>query len=286
MKKSTFFMACCIGLMLFASCKKDPIPPTINIFNGEGCVTENAQVYSGDEFVVGFTATGESLAKIDITLSQNGTVLVTYTDDLNSQKDEPVAPYVCKHNFVLRTSGTVTITGTVTDYAGQTASKSFEILCNEKPCAMFLGEYEGNVLFTGTMEASVAGMDPIQQEVTDNETPVIVNISEGETVNEVVVTFIVNDQESTVTGTVEGNKVIIALTDVPYSFNYQMNGFSISPTMVMNLNLTATLVDDQLMLDGTCNGDGEVNVFFATGTITIDGTIGGNLTNIGLIYQE
>ena len=265
MKKSTFFLACCIGLMLFASCKKDPIAPTINIYAGEGCVTENAQVYSGDEFVVGFTATGESLAKIDITLSQNGTVLVTYTDDLNSQKDEPVAPYVCKHNFVVRTSGTVTITGTVIDYAGQTASKSFEILCNEKPCAIFLGEYQGNVLFNGTMEASVAGMDPVQQEVTDNETPVILSISEGETVDEVV--------------------VIIALTDVPYSFNYQMNGFSISPTMVMNLNLTATLVDDQLMLDGTCHGDGEVNVFFATGTITIDGTIGGSLTNLGLIQK-
>ena len=286
MKKSTFFLACCIGLMLFASCKKDPIAPTINIYAGEGCVTENAQVYSGDEFVVGFTATGESLAKIDITLSQNGTVLVTYTDDLNSQKDEPVAPYLCKHNFVLRTSGTVTITGTVTDYAGQTASKSFEILCNEKPCAIFLGEYQGNVLFNGTMEASVAGMDPVQQEVTDNETPVILSITEGETVDEVVVVFNVNGQESTVTGTVEGDKVIIALTDVPYSFNYQMNGFSISPTMVMNLNLTATLVDDQLMLDGTCHGDGEVNVFFATGTITIDGTIGGSLTNLGLIQQE
>ena len=156
----------------------------------------------------------------------------------------------------------------------------------EKPNAKFLGEYQGNVLFNGTMEASVAGMDPIQQEVTDNETPVILSITEGETVDEVVVVFNVNGQESTVTGTVEGNKVIIALTDVPYSFNYQMNGFSISPTMVMNLNLTATLVDDQLMLDGTCHGDGEVNVFFATGTITIDGTIGGSLTNLGLIQQE
>lgn len=279
MKKSTFFMACCIGLMLFASCKKDPIPPTIDIYAGEGCVTENAQLYSGDEIMVGFQVTGEKLTNIEVLISQNGIQLASDSKSIDAEV------YTYLNKFTIDATGTVNITGTVTDIAGQTASKSFEILCNEKPCALFLGEYQGNVLFTGTMEASVAGMDPVQQEVTDNETPVLLNISEGETVDEVVVTFIVNDQESTVTGTVEGNKVIIALTDVPYSFNYQMNGFSISPTMVMNLNLTATLVDDQLILDGTCNGDGEVNVFFATGTITIDGTIGGSLTNLGLIQK-
>ena len=279
MKKSTFFLACCIGLMLFASCKKDPIPPTIDIYAGEGCVTENAQLYSGDEIMVGFQVTGEKLTNIEVLISQNGIQLASDSKSIDAEV------YTYLNKFTIDATGTVNITGTVTDIAGQTASKSFEILCNEKPCALFLGEYQGNVLFTGTMEASVAGMDPVQQEVTDNETPVLLNISEGETVDEVVVTFIVNDQESTVTGTVEGNKVIIALTDVPYSFNYQMNGFSISPTMVMNLNLTATLVDDQLILDGTCHGDGEVNVFFATGTITIDGTIGGSLTNLGPIQK-
>ena len=279
MKKSTFFLACCIGLMLFASCKKDPIAPTINIYAGEGCVTENAQLYSGDEIMVGFQVTGEKLTNIEVLISQNGIQLASDSKSIDAEV------YTYLNKFTIDATGTVNITGTVTDIAGQTASKSFEILCNEKPCALFLGEYQGNVLFTGTMEASVAGMDPVQQEVTDNETPVLLNISEGETVDEVVVTFIVNDQESTVTGTVEGNKVIIALTDVPYSFNYQMNGFSISPTMVMNLNLTATLVDDQLILDGTCHGDGEVNVFFATGTITIDGTIGGSLTNLGPIQK-
>ena len=279
MKKSTFFMACCIGLMLFASCKKDPIPPTINIFNGEGCVTENAQLYSGDEIMVGFQVTGEKLTNIEVLISQNGIQLASDSKSIDAEV------YTYLNKFTIDATGTVNIKGTITDAAGQTATKSFNIVYEEKPNAKFLGEYQGNVLFTGTMEASVAGMDPVQQEVTDNETPVLLNISEGETVDEVVVTFIVNDQESTVTGTVEGNKVIIALTDVPYSFNYQMNGFSISPTMVMNLNLTATLVDDQLILDGTCHGDGEVNVFFATGTITIDGTIGGSLTNLGPIQK-
>ena len=46
-------MACCIGLMLFASCKKDPVAPTISIFNGSGYATENSAYYSGDEIPTG-----------------------------------------------------------------------------------------------------------------------------------------------------------------------------------------------------------------------------------------
>ena len=64
MKKSTLFIACCIGLLFFASCKKDPIAPTINISNGSEFVTENAQVFTGDEVTVGFNATGEDLTKL------------------------------------------------------------------------------------------------------------------------------------------------------------------------------------------------------------------------------
>ena len=108
--------------------------------------------------------------------------------------------------------------------------------------------------------------------------PTILTISEGETMNEVVVTYKINEQESTANGTVDGNKVNIVLADVPYTFNYQMNGFTISPTLVLNLNLVATLVNNQLQLEGTCNGNGEINLFVYNGTMSIDGNIGGSLT--------
>ena len=271
-------MACCIGLMLFASCKKDPIAPTIDIQKGEGFVYENAQVYSGDEIMVGFYCTGESLTQIEIVVSQNGTILDSYIDNCTNQKNDPVPPYHCEHIFTIEATGTVNIKGTVTDAIGQTATKSFNVLYEEKPNAKFLGEYQGNALFSGTMEASVTGMDPIQQEVTDIEMPTILTISEGETMNEVVVTYKINDQESTANGTVDGDKVNIVLADVPYTFNYQMNGFALSPTLVLNLNLVATLVDNQLQLEGTCNGNGEINLFVYNGTMSIDGTIGGSLT--------
>ena len=39
MKKSTLFLACCVGLMLFASCKKDPVAPTISAITDAGYAT-------------------------------------------------------------------------------------------------------------------------------------------------------------------------------------------------------------------------------------------------------
>ena len=125
MKKSTLFMACCIGLMLFASCKKDPVAPTISIFNGSGYATENSAYYSGDEINVGFVATGENLTKLEATVSQHGTVLTTHFENI-----EKAATYTYSHTFTIEASGTITITGTITDAAGQTATTSFNIICN------------------------------------------------------------------------------------------------------------------------------------------------------------
>lgn len=269
MKKNILFIACCIGLMLFASCKKDPIAPTIRLYDGEVCVPENAQVFSGDPIVVGFKATGEKLTKIEVSITQNNIVLAQDATAIDAED------FTYVKDFTIDASGIVTITGTVTDAAGQTATKSFDIVYNEKPNAKFLGIYQGKAYFTGTMEASIAGMEPMHQDVTDQETPITLTVTEGVSMNEVICK--INDQEETVVGTVEGDKLSIVLTDLPYTFDYDMNGFSISPTLIMNLNLTATLAEGQLTLEGTCKGDGEVNVFIYTGTMAIDGTISGTL---------
>ncbi len=270
MKKNILFIACCIGLMLFASCKKDPVAPTITVIQGEGYVTENAQIYSGAEIQVGFKATGENLTKMDITLTKDGAIIASSSQAIEKQPD-----FSYSKTFAIDETGAITITGTVTDAAGQTATKSFDIVCNEKPNAKFLGIYQGKAYFTGTMEASIAGMEPMHQDVTDQETPITLTVTEGATMNEVICK--INDQEETAVGTVEGDKLSIVLTDIPYTFDYDMNGFSISPTLIMNLNLTATLAEGQLTLEGTCNGDGEVNVFIYTGTMAIDGNISGTL---------
>ena len=272
MKKSTLFLACCIGLMLFASCKKDPVAPTISIITDAGYVTENAQIYSGDIIKVGFNATGEKLTKIEITLTQNGTVINSSQAAIENQTS-----FSHTAAFTVEATGTVTVTGTVTDANGLTASKNFDIYFNEKPNAKFIGHYEGDALFTGIMKAEVTGLDPVEQEVTDRAVPVILELREGETMTEVIGNCKINDQDMELKGTVEGNKVTFEAVNTTVSYNYEMNGLNIPLEMNVTYAVAGTLDNKTLTLNGNCNGEGEIHLLIYNGTTSIDGTIGGSL---------
>ena len=272
MKKSTLFLACCIGLMLFASCKKDPVAPTISIITDAGYVTENAQFFSGDNIKVGFNATGEKLTKIEITLTQNGTVINSSQATIENQTS-----FSHTAAFTVEATGTVTVTGTVTDANGLTASKNFDINFNEKPNAKFIGHYEGDALFTGIMKAEVTGLDPVEQEVTDRAVPVILELRDGETMTEVIGNCKINDQDMELKGTVEGNKVTFEAVNTTVSYNYDMNGFNIPLEMNVTYAVAGTLENKTLTLNGTCNGEGEIHLLIYNGTTSIDGTIGGSL---------
>ena len=272
MKKSTLFLACCIGLMLFASCKKDPVAPTISVITDTGYVTENAQFFSGDNIKVGFNATGEKLTKIEITLTQNGTVI-----NSSQATIENLTSFSHTAAFTVEVTGTVTITGTVTDANGLTASKNFDINFNEKPNAKFIGHYEGDALFTGIMKAEVTGLDPVEQEVTDRAVPVILELRDGETMTEVIGNCKINDQDMELKGTVEGNKVTFEAVNTTVSYNYEMNGFNIPLEMNVTYAVAGTLENKTLTLNGTCNGEGEIHLLIYNGTTSIDGTIGGSL---------
>ena len=273
MKKTTFFMACCLSLMLLVSCKKDPIAPTVNVFNGVGYVIEGSFVYSGDEITVGFVATGENLTKMEVTLSQNGSTLSYYSEEL-----EKLASYSLSHTLTVNAIGTVTITGTITDATGQTASSSFNILCEEKPNAKFVGHYEGNALATGTMEINMNG-NPFNQEFTDREVPVILDLVEGESMYEVIGTCKMNDNEITCKGNVEGNTVTFEAFEEIFTYPINIPGFfSFSPEIKMTYCIRGTLTNGKLMLDGTCSGHGDINTFISSGTLLMESTIGGALT--------
>lgn len=273
MKKTTFFMACCVSLMLLASCKKDPIAPSINVFNGVGYATEGSFVYSGDEITVGFVATGENLTKIEVTLSQNGSTLSYYSEEF-----EKLASYSLSHTLTVNATGTVTITGTITDAAGQTAHSSFNILYEEKPNAKFVGHYEGNALTTGTIQANITGMEPINQEFTNREVPVVLDLYGGENINEVAGTCKFENRTLECKGVVDGNVVTFEAVNDVFTFNYAMGGFNVSPELSMTYTIKGTLTTDgKLAIEGTCWGDGDINLFISSGTIRIDATIGGSL---------
>ncbi len=275
MKKSTLFIACCIGLLLLASCKKTPKAPTIDIYDGVGCVAENALVYSGEEILVGFMATGDGLTQIEIVLSQNGTVLASHSGNFNNQKNDPVPPYIYTHAFTVEASGTVNIKGTVTDVSGQTVSKSFNVIYNEKPNAKFVGQYNGIALTTGTIKVNISGMEPMEQELTDREVPVVLVLREGENMNEVVGTCTIEGREIACRGTVEGDTVTFEATEEAITFEYNMGGFTVSPELNVTYSIRGTLTGRKLVLDGSCSGNG--NFAFNSGTVEMNLSIGGSL---------
>ena len=272
MKKSTLFLACCIGLMLFASCKKDPVAPTINVITDTGYVTENAQIYSGDIIKVGFNATGEKLTKIEITLTQNGTVINSSQATIENQTS-----FSHTAAFTVEATGTVTVTGTVTDANGLTASKSFNINYNEKPNAKFIGHYEGNALATGSYQAEVSGLEPVQQEFTDREVPVILDIAAGDDINKIVATCTIDDRTMTALGTVEGDKITFETINDVITFDYDLGIMVIHPEINVTYSIVSTLVDGQLNLEGNCTGNGVMNYGFFSGTINLEATVGGSL---------
>ena len=263
MKKTTLFMACCIGLMLLASCKKD-VQPTISIATGTNYVSQGSQVFSGDQITVGFSLAGESLTKIEMNASQNGTVLYN-----NVQNIENVPAYLYVHNFNIDAVGTVTITGVVTDAKGHTATSSFDIQCFEKPNAKFLGRYEGDILLSGN--ASIESAFGSMNEPLENYAcATIVEIESGESNIEVVATITINEQSNTMKGTVDGNKVTFEALSSTFDYSYMNFTFSLN----MTYSITGILNGNQLDLDGTCSGNGS-NII---GTIElVDGTLSGSL---------
>ena len=272
MKKSTLFLACCIGLMLFASCKKDPVAPTISVITDTGYVTENAQIYSGDIIKVGFNATGEKLTKIEITLTQNGTVINSSQATIENQTS-----FSHTAAFTVEATGTVTVTGTVTDANGLTGSKSFNINFIEKPNAKFIGHYEGNALATGSYQAEVSGLEPVQQEFTDREVPVILDIAAGDDINNIVATCTIDDRTMTALGTVEGDKITFETINDVITFDYDLGIMVIHPEINVTYSIVSTLVDGQLNLEGNCTGNGVMNYGFFSGTINLEATVGGSL---------
>ena len=264
-------MACCIGLMLLASCKKDT-KPTLTVVTDPGYVSQNSEVFSGDQLLVGFNAAGESLIQIMMIAEQNGNAIFTHSETL-----ENVASYSYTKTFTLDVTGTVTIRGTVTDAKGNTATKSFDIHMNEKPNAKFVGHYEGDILFSGIANLNVSGMDPMSENLENEPFPTVVEVVPGESIIEVMATLTINNQQNTVKGTVEGDKVVFEAVHDIFTYTYDYQGFSVPIPLDMTYAITGLLNGDQLGISGTCKGSGEISLIIYNGTVDLDGTLGGSL---------
>lgn len=273
MKKTTLFMACCIGLMLLASCKKE-VKPTLNVFAGPGYASQGTEMYSGDDITLGFTATGKDLVQFVMTATNNGEVIYTDTEIIDNAAD-----YYYANTFTLEADGTVTISGTITDAAGNTATASFDVVCNEKPNAKFLGHYEGKAFLNGTINLQQNGQSMFSNEMNDYEVSIVMELQPGETIYEVVGTITFEDQTpQNIRGLVEGNTVTFEGINDEFSMTIPAGGFNVTPTINTTYNIIGTLEGNTLKLNGECKGDGVFNIpFVGNGDIYLDTNISGSL---------
>ncbi len=274
MKKTSLVMACLVGLALMASCKKD-VQPTINPLVGEGYLTENAEIYTAKEYTIGYVLNGEKLTEVEIVISLNG----EFVSSSSLSLDQPNT-YTASFPISSDNTGTLTIRGTVTDAKGHTATTSTTVTCIEQPNAKFLGNYEGNALISGTLNIIPNNMDTIPQELQDEPIAVKLHIASGDDVDEVIATVTINDQESPnlINGTVEGNKVTFEAINAPFNLDYEYSGMNINIPLDMTYDITGTLNNGTLDLEGGCKGNGTFNVFIFSGSVDLDGSIGGSLT--------
>ena len=248
------------------------VQPTISVITEPGYLSEGSEASSDSPVTVGFNAAGENLTQITMVAEQDGVVLFTDSETLDN-----VASYAYTKTFTIGATGTVTITGTVTDARGNTATTSFEVNFGEAPNALFLGHYEGTLLVNGNANINLTNMDPMDEVLENEPVPAVIDITAGEGANQVVAIITFNEQTSTVNGTVEGNNIHFEAINDVLNYNYNYQGFTVTIPINMTYAIEGLLNGEQLDLEGTCQGDGDVNLFVYTGTLAFDGTIGGSV---------
>ena len=283
MKRTSLFLACCIGLLFFASCKKGPVLPSISILQKQGCVIENSQVYYGGEITVGFHCTGENLTQLDVVLSQNDSILASHSDTLSGAKKDPVTSFDYKHPFTLEVLGPVTVTGTLTDSLGQVATISFDINYNETPNMRFVGHYEGDLYICGVYKADLSVIGVQEGDLDSIPFYTIADIVTGDNMNEVEATLTLGDQPNTVRGTVDGDNIVFDEISSKFVFDYTYEGiFNINIPIELDVifSMHGTLIEGILKLEGECQGGGDISIIggVVNGPMTMEGTLSGSLT--------
>ena len=120
-------------------------------------------------------------------------------------------------------------------------------------------------------------MDPMDEVLENEPVPAVIDITAGEGANQVVAIITFNDQTSTVNGTVEGNNIHFEAINDVLNYNYNYQGLTVTIPINMTYAIEGVLNGEQLDLEGTCQGDGDVNLFVYTGTLAFDDTIGGSV---------
>ena len=241
-------MACFIGLLFFASCKKDEstnndpeTPLTITPITEEGFVTDGEEVFVLNSFKYGFVAQGTDLTLFTCTIESGGETTTDETELDNATYNS----YECTSTPII--SGEIKITGTIKNAKGETASATINVIAKETENYKFIGNYDGSLTGSGSIEVMGQSSD-----IPGFEYETQLELLAGENDNEVKASYVLEGNTYEVKGTCNGNSVDFE----PFTINHEESGI----TMALNIHLAGVIENNNLHVTGTASGEGNIEM--------------------------
>ena len=286
MKKFFFALACVIGLMTFASCTQDVIDdimaqkPEVAFVAEDGYISSTTSVYEGTElkFKVRVAPNSSSEAELDhfdfsITNFKTGYTLLNENPVLTDPNGENIFEW----SITPDTASTYVVTATVTDKATPNAKvNAAEITVDYvKPVAAEMGVFTGNLEIQGHLTSNeIAGYEAYNMDTTLRDIPVTITLGALGDDNKVSATIDIEGTPVTLYGTLNPETNLITFEE--FHFHKTINLY-VDITLDLVMNMTGTLENDTMTLNGTAVGSGKTQILLATLEVNLDGTIGGTL---------
>lgn len=282
-------MACVIGLMFMASCTQEQInnllaqKPTVEFVAGEGFISNNTGVYFGEPLNFKVKAapnsgSGAELSSFKFTLvDKEGNSAYYDSPDI----DYPTEENYFEYSVTPETASTFLAIATVTD-ANKKSAVDTVVVNYVKPVIEGIGTFEGPVNINGSYSTNEILNNSYQGEYNFENVNVSLILGTVDEENGVSATLDIEGVPVTIYGT--NNEGVVTFD--PYNINMAMpisiSGIDITSVMLdLTINMTGTLVDDVLTLNGTGNGTGSADT--GLGIVlraNYSGTIEGSLTKV------
>ena len=241
----------------------DPIDPTLTLKTDEGYLSEGDVIETGNPIIVGLMCQADKLKTMLVVFTSGETIILEESTDLPE-----IASSSFIHRYFLTQEGDITMTATLTDTQGKTATVTVNFKSIDAPVPAFEAHYQGLVNLDATA-ASMMFTYPIN---VDYDMDIM--ISETNVEGQVNATIIFAGNSYTTTGTKEDNVIDLEPFDVVIDYD----GSTVNATIDIN----GTIGEDILSVQGNLNGSGNITIPDMPIAIpaTIEGTLAGDLNKV------
>lgn len=241
----------------------DPIDPTLTLKTEEGCLAEGAEIEVGNPIIVGLICKAEKLKSLSIVFASGDVILLNEDNDLPEIQSSSFV-----HRYHLTQEGDITMTATLTDTQGKTATVTVNFKSIAAPVPAFEAHYQGIV----NLDATAAAMMFTYPINVDYEMDIMLSESDTEGQMNAIIIFAGNQYTTT------GSKSDDLIDLEPFDVTLDYEGSTVNATIDIN----ATIGEDILSVQGNLNGSGNITIPDMPIAIpaTIEGTISGDLNEM------